>query len=274
MTMKKHKHKAQKIDPLRALFAAYAPKYAKEDLYKLIIINADLSSILEKARQPMQALTRLQFWQIQLEKIHHGEIVDTIEAHNLAQLIKCYNLDMEMLQRWILIRQKDYEHLPHKNIDDFDQYLKQTSGNFMIFWGNLIHNNKQQKPKQLQTIGSLWGLAGNLRSIRFHAHLGLCHLPQDLLYEHGLLLTDHWRPSPKDNLSDIVEKMAARANTQLKELKQQNLKDLDKTIQLHIITISQFLDHMKILKFDPFHPAWEQIPKSTYLKILSKGIFG
>ncbi len=276
MTIKKNKYKAQSLDPLRTLFAAYASKNVKEDLYKLIIINGDFSSILEKAREPMQALARLQFWQIQLEKIHRKEAPDTVEAKDLYQLVKQYKLDTQMLQQWLLIRQKDYTHLPHKDAAELDRYLTQTSGNFMVFWGNIVHSDHKnhQDLQQLQAIGHLWGLVGIMRSIAFHAHLNLCHLPQDLLYNHGLLLADHWRASPKDNIAPVVEKIASYAYIQLDQLQNQDLRKVDKSIHLHLIVARSLLKHMKALDFDPFHPSWEAIPKTTYLKILTKGVFG
>lgn len=272
--MEKYKNNAQALDPLRTLFVAYAPRDVREDLYQLIIVNAEFSSILEKAREPMQALARLQFWQIQLEKIHRGEQIDTAHAGYLKQLVDKYDLDMSILQQWLLIRQKEYEHLPHKNLDDFDHYLRQTAGNFMILWDSIICKNKQQHndKQQLQAIGHLWGAVGILRSIAFHGHLHLCHLPQDLLYDHGLLLTDSWYPAPKDNLSTVVEKIIAHSIMKLKWLQQQDLSALDKSIHLHLIAASQLLKHMESLKFDPFHLRWTQIPKSVYFKVLIKGL--
>ncbi len=263
-------------DPLRALFAAYAPKEKQADLYALTLLNAEISSIIDRASEPLQATARLQFWLLQLEKIHQKEKPEMMEANILAQLVQDYDLDMALLQQWILVRQKDYSHLPHDNMEGLAQYLRQSAGNLMIFWDKIIRKSEQSDSHKtlLQHIGMLWGLVGVLRALRYHSSVRLCLLPKDFLYDHGLFIHAAWLPSPKDNIAPIIAKLAADARQQLIEIKKQNLKDFDKSIRLHLTAVESLLAHMQRLEYDPFHPLWEIVPKRMYWRILKTGLFG
>ncbi len=259
--------KAKLIDPQRSLFIAYVPFKLRADLYKLIYINGELASIRGKVSEAAQGLTHLQFWLIQLENICRNQELQVPQSLWLKEMITYYDLSLEDLQKWIIIRQKEYEPMPISSMESWWNYMNNTGGMLERFWLQIIGEKNTETVHNAEAIGSLWASVGCLRSIGFHSYIRLNLLPKELLYEQGFLLPDGWRATAKDDLSPIVAYIAFETQKKLEKLK--NIK-IHKSLKLKLIYIEIILKYLEKQNYNPFTKDWEKIPRKIYWEILKQ----
>ncbi len=265
-----YKNKASLLDAQRSLFVTYAPLAKREDLYKLIIINGEIASIREKVSEAAQGLTRLHFWLMQLENIKNNQPLHSPEAHWLGSLVQLYDLSLGDLQNWIMARQKEYEPMPLSSLEDWYNYRQKTGGLLNRFWFQILGEKEKEAQNYAEAIGRLWAGVGHLRAISFHSYIRLNLLPKALLYKHGFLLPDGWRPSAKDDLSAVVENLAHILEQELKKLENEKIH---KSLKLKLVYAKMILAHFKNQNYNPFAENWTNIPKKTYGHILIKSFF-
>ncbi len=266
-----YKKQAYDFDGGRSLFVAYAPLNKRTDLYKLIAINGEIASIREKVSEAAQGLTRLQFWLMQLENIYHNkEELYSPEALSLKNLIESYDLSFADMQSWLLIRQKDYEAMPLSTWADWQNYMAKTGGLTAKFWLQIIDENASAAQQdKVQKIGALWAAVGCLRAVSFHRYIRLNLWPKELLFAQGMLVHDGWQPSPKDDLSPVVEKMVQNLQQDIADLPSISIH---KSLRLQLVYIKGILAHFEKCGYNPMYEKWMHIPKKTYWNIFIRSL--
>jgi phytoene synthase len=167
-------------DPDRFLTALFAPPERREALMLLYAFNHELARAREVASDPTLALMRLLWWR---------EVVSgTRKRHDVATPLSDA-LDAGLLQRADLLAVIDGRELEAEadtpSMADFQDYLRATAGALAVAAGRALGADTAAL-ERLRTLGTAYGVAGQLRSVAVLARQGRCLLPADLLGAHAL----------------------------------------------------------------------------------------
>jgi phytoene synthase len=170
---------ARRADPDRFLCSVFAPPARREALWTLIAFNHELARAREAASEPVLALMRLTWWREVVEEALAG---GTARAHEVAgpvhAAVASGALDGASLIAMAEAREAECEEDGFASEGAFRAYLRGTAGGFAVAVGRALGAPAPLLPA-LQAAGALFGLAGVLRAVPFHAAQGRCLLPRD-----------------------------------------------------------------------------------------------
>ncbi len=175
-------------DPDRFLCALFAPADRREALLALLAYNHELARAREAARNPLAALIRLQWWRDAVEDAAQGKPARRHEvAGPLHAAIAAGLLDPAALAAVAAALEAEAEEGGIPSRAALDAYLRGTAGALAVAAGRLLGAAEGAALAALQEAGSLYGLAGVLRSVpALAARDGRCLLPAEALAERGL----------------------------------------------------------------------------------------
>lgn len=170
---------ARRADPDRFLCSVFAPPAQREALWTLIAFNHELARAREAASEPVLALMRLTWWREVVEEALAGR---PARAHEVAgpvhAAIASGALDGASLVAMVEAREAECEPEGFASTEALQAYLRGTAGGYAVAAGRALGAPAGVLPG-LQAAGALFGLAGVLRAVRFHAAQERCLLPAD-----------------------------------------------------------------------------------------------
>jgi phytoene synthase len=168
-------------DPDRFLAALFAPAERRETLFLLAAFNHELARARETVREPMLALIRLQWWREVVEGASRRHEVATPLAEAMAR----GSFAADDLAAMLDGREPEAA-AGIATVADWQAYVRGTAGAFAAAAGRLLGADAALR-ERLRTLGTAYGVAGQLRNIAALGRQGRCMLPQDLLGANGLV---------------------------------------------------------------------------------------
>ncbi len=171
-------------DPDRFFTALFAPPDRRATLLALYAFNHELARAREVTSEPTLALIRLQWWREVVEGARRNHEVAT----PLGTALDTGTLHAPDLLAMIAAREAEAgPSIPTR--PDWQAYLQGTAGALAVAAGRALGADAALLPR-LSRLGTAYGVAGHLRSVRALARQGRCLLPEDVLAAHGLGLHD------------------------------------------------------------------------------------
>lgn len=171
---------ARRHDPDRYLAALFAPAPARETLWLLIAFNHELARAREVVREPMMAMIRLQWWREVLEGAQRRHEV----AEPLAGALAAGRLAAPDLG--LLVDAREAEAEPAiATLADWQAYVRGTAGALARAAGRVL-GAEGEALERIATLGTAYGVAGQVGNVPALARQGRCLLPLDRLAAHGL----------------------------------------------------------------------------------------
>jgi len=196
-------------DPDRFLAALFAPPTRREALFALYAFNHELARAREAVREPMLALIRLQWWR---------EVVEgTAKRHEVATPLSAAIAQGLLLPADLLGMIDGREAEAQEAIHDWvawHAYLAATAGGVMVAAGRAL-GAEGAMLERLRTLGTAYGVAGQLRNVPALARAGRVLLPQDVLGAHGLTIHDVTAGQGEDRLRAVLAELAAEGRAML-----------------------------------------------------------
>ncbi len=167
-------------DPDRFLAALFAPADRRETLLLLYAFNHELARAREMVREPMLAMIRLQWWR---------EVVEgAARRHEVAEPLGAALADGRLARDDLaaMLDGREAEAAPAiATFAEWQDFLRGTAGALARAAGRAL-GAEGTVLERIATLGTAYGVAGQLRSIGALARQGRCLLPLDLLAAHGL----------------------------------------------------------------------------------------
>jgi phytoene synthase len=167
-------------DPDRYLAALFAPPPQRDALMVLYAFNHELARAREVAREPTLALIRLQWWREVVEGAPRRHEV----ASPLGAALAAGTLPRADLAALVDAREAEAE----PTIGTFAQwqeYVRGTAGALAGAAAAALGATDAQRGR-IATLGTAYGVAGQMRNVAALARQGRCLLPLDLLAAHGV----------------------------------------------------------------------------------------
>lgn len=175
---------ARQHDPDRFLCALFAPAASREALFTLIAFNHELARAREAATNPIAALIRLQWWR---EVVDNAAAGRPARAHAVAGPVAAAVATgaLESADLLALADAREIEADPEgiATRAGFQEYLRGTAGGVAAAMGRVL--GASGSLDAVREAGTLYGLAGVLRSMPALAGAGRCLLPAEVLAAHG-----------------------------------------------------------------------------------------
>jgi phytoene synthase len=167
-------------DPDRFLTALFAPAERRDTLLLLYAFNHELARAREAAREPMMALIRLQWWR---------EVVQGARRrHEIAEPLAVALAEGRLARADLaaLVDGREAEAAPAvATLAQWQDYVRGTAGTLARAAGRALGADGAML-ERIATLGAVYGVAGQVRSVAVLARQGRCLLPLDLLAAHDL----------------------------------------------------------------------------------------
>jgi phytoene synthase len=164
-------------DPDRFLAALFAPPERRPALLLLYAFNHELARAWEVAREPMLALMRLQWWR--------EVLAGAPRRHALAARLQAALAEGALDPRDLgaMVDGREAEAAEVVSLADFQRLVRDTAGAVAVAAGRAL--GAEAELPRLATLGTAYGVAGQLRSVASRARQGRSLLPRDLVAAYG-----------------------------------------------------------------------------------------
>lgn len=188
----------RQVDPDRYLTALFAPAAQRDTLLLLYAVNHELARAREVTREPMMALIRLQWWREVAEGARRNHEIAT----PLAEALDTGRIARADLSALIDARETEAEPAI-ATFAAWQDYVRGTAGALARTAGRAL-GAEGAVLTRIATLGTAYGVAGQIRNVPVLARQGRCLLPQDRLAAQGLTAEDV-AARPEAALPVIVE---------------------------------------------------------------------
>lgn len=200
----------------RFLCALYGDKDLRPILITLIALNYELGKIRETVSEPMVGDIKLAWWREAIEGIFAGKVRNQTILQSLDSINSKHGLDEKLLLEMVEAREVDFEDSPMDNFEDLRSYALKTGGNLgKIAVTSLKGTELEQRAAYL--IGGAWSLVGILRAVEFQAMTNHTLLPNDILKEQDVSLSQLAKGEGAEKLAIIYKKILDEAKNMIAE---------------------------------------------------------
>ncbi len=197
-------------DPDRFLCTLFAPADRRETLFLLYAFNHELARAREVTSQPTLALIRLQWWREVIEGARRRHDV----AGPLGAALDAGRLDAANLAAMIEGREAEAEAtIP--TLAAWERYVDAIAGGVAVAAGRAL-GAEEPRLQRLRALGTVYGIAGLLRSVPVLARQGRCLLPEEVLVAHGLTVHEAVADPRSARLMPALEALTERARRLLR----------------------------------------------------------
>lgn len=246
------------------------PKIAATPAIAIRAFNAEVAQVQDQVSDLSIGLARLQFWSDVLDRVYNDNPPDMPVAKELHRIIRRIKLSKHYLKRLVEAREQKLRMPVFPNMDAMERYVDKSFSSvyFLILEAQGIQD--VQSDHVASHLGKAQGISSLLRSVSYNAKRQLVDLPQDILLKHGVSAESVLRRKIDKNLRDAVFEISSRAKLHLdkaRELRSQVHKDAHRTF-LAAHFVESYLERLRRLDFDVFHPSLQRSSVLLTVKIL------
>lgn len=201
----------QRHDPDRFLTALFAPPGQRATLFALYAFNHELARAREVTSEPALTLIRLQWWREVVEGVRRRHEVAT----PLGVALDAGALHAPDLLAMIAAREAEAEPSVATRTA-WEAYVQGTAGMLAVAAGRALGAGPSLLPR-LFSLGTAYGVAGQLRNVAVLAAYGRCQLPDDTLAAHGLSAHDVMAKPDAPSVRPVLLELAGWGRERLRQ---------------------------------------------------------
>jgi phytoene synthase len=246
-------------DKDRYLTALFLPAEVRPHALALYAFNIEVSSIRERARDPLAGEVRLQWWRDVLADRPAGGIEGNPVAAAFAATVDRYRLSIATLERLLEAREFDLYDDGMPSTAAFEAYVRLTSASLFELVGDLLGSQNAAFANAANHAGMAYGIVGLLRALPMHASRGQIYIPADLLTRHEVTRESILSGETSPQLLNALKELRGQARQHYRELDRM-LPSLLKPVQpvfLPLILADAYLAQMDRRSYDPFRTPVE-----------------
>jgi len=264
---------ARAADPDRAIAALLAPPEARDDLFTLYALNAELARIADQVSEPGLGAIRLQWWRDAIERAATGEATGHPVADAFGQVLARRALSRERIARLIDARTFDVGETIMPDRCTLEAYLFDTTGGLFALAGEIVGAEGEKRDLVAETGGRAYGLVRVMRSLPILATRGRTYLPAEALAEHGLSSQDIFSGRSSPGLKALLAEMREDARANLQEarfhlfgagMRGTGLNEAGRAVFLPLSLVEPYLRALarvrdplrRVARVNPLHRLW------------------
>jgi NADH dehydrogenase [ubiquinone] 1 alpha subcomplex assembly factor 6 len=206
----------RRYDRDRFQTALFAPAAKREALFALYAFNYEIARIRESVYEPMLGQIRLQWWREAIDTAFSNrlprrhEIVEAVTA-----TIRHGALSREHFDRLIDSRERDLDDAAFPTMAALEDYAEGSSARLVLLVLEVLGAATPEAQAAGQHVGIAFALAGLLRTMPLHAHVGRSSIPDDVAATAGLDPRDYGALRGTPTLRAAVKAIATAARSRL-----------------------------------------------------------
>ena len=248
----------RQFDRDRFLTSLFAAPESRDRLHKLYAFNVELSRIRETVSEPLIGQMRIQWWQDIVSTLKQGDPPPKGHpvAESLSSLIRELNLPLPIFDRLLEARSLDVSGKPIESLGELRSYSQGTSATISELALRCLGVSDATTNLAAQQVGEAWSLIGIVRSVRHHALVGRCFLPELMMVNAGISLQDLQTPYRFRKAVPLLKKICDNAHELLEEARSKRRQVDVRAIPVlvHATLANQYLDDLEGCDYDLFHP--------------------
>lgn len=229
-----------------------------QDLWPLLAFNCEISKTREIVTDTTIGLIRLQWWRDALDKFYaDGSVLQHEIVKDLARVIKLYNLPKEEFENILYAREFDLEDVLPASVEGLTNYADYTHTPLLRLMTKVIG-----KEEDVRSLAIAYTLTGLLRAVLYHARQHRCYLPQDVLTDHNVNMTQLYDLKPQAELKPVIGTIVPLAKRYLDSSRPHTAY----TRGMKKLTFL-YLKQMSKCDFDPFNKDWIKMPAFKEIRV-------
>jgi phytoene synthase len=246
----------READRDRFLATLFAPVEHRDALFALYAFNVEISTVRDKAREPMPGQIRLQWWREMLSGERDGEAAAHPVAAALRETLTRYGFAATPLLELIDERTFDLYNEPMPTVSALELYAIRTQSPLFALAAGILSSGGT--PPELFTLDAsvVYTIAGILRSLGLHAARRQLYMPLDVLARHQVSSEEIFAAQPSPALFAALAEMCGTARQHLSAA-QAKLKTAPPEILpafLPVALVGPQLRRMERTGYAPFEP--------------------
>lgn len=183
----------------RLLAAQFTPALARSGVLALLAFNAELGAVSWRAREPLIARIRFQWWRDNLAAVCEGRPPKHAAAEALAEACARHAVPPAALARLIDAREHAALADPPADLDEMESRARAVDGTLFALWAHVLNAAGEAPgapgasgaPGEIEApgaveacahnLGAAWGLTGAVRALPAYAAAGRPVPPADLV---------------------------------------------------------------------------------------------
>jgi len=186
----------------RYFAATFAPYPVRRGLTALYAFNLEIASVRERVSEFLLGEMRLQWWRETVGGIYQGTVRNHAVVEELAWAIGEFDLPRKNFDRMIDGRMFDLGDAPPEDFQALEKYISATAGELVCL--ALAVCGLPEGRERGEHFGRIWGMAGVLRALPYHAAQRRIYLPNDLLRAQCLAVEGIIERKPGADPSPVV----------------------------------------------------------------------
>ncbi|XP_066539560.1 NADH dehydrogenase (ubiquinone) complex I, assembly factor 6 isoform X2 [Hoplias malabaricus] len=232
--------------------------------------------VKDTVSQKTIGLMRMQFWKSVVEDVYRDDPPHQPISVELWKAVRKHTLTRRWLLKIIAEREKDMEDRAYRNIQELESYSENTQSSLLYLLLETLGVKNVHADHAASHIGKAHGIVTCLRATPHHSKRRKVYLPMDICMLHGASQEDFIRGSREKNVRDVVYDIASQAHVHLQHARsfRKNVPDAAMPAFLHTVTIEDYLERVRKVDFDVFHPSLQRrnplLPIQLYLRSWKK----
>ncbi|MES2294497.1 MAG: squalene/phytoene synthase family protein [Pseudomonadota bacterium] len=194
-------------DPDRYFATLFAPPQHRPYLYALYAFNNEVARVAETVREPMLGAIKLEWWRETAEGAASGAPRNHDVARGLAALFADRQISLAALEAIVAARAFDSSAEHFADFVALEAYLDATGGALMRLAAQILGGD----PLAMREAALAYGLAGLLRSLKFHNSRHKLYLPLDLLAAVNLTPEEFFAAGNDPRIGAVLRQTSLRA---------------------------------------------------------------
>ena len=252
----------RRLDPDRHFLAMLAPPDRRPALFALYAFNQEIAATREQVSERMLGQIRLQWWREAIDGIYAGTPRRHQVVQPLAAAIARHDLDRDLFERMIDMRETDLDDAPPADLAALERYAEGSSSTLAALALKVLGVADPAAVPAARAVGIAWALTGLLRAVGHHARAKRLYLPADLMAAEGVRTGDLFELRAAPGLPAVARHVAEAAREQIAAARVWR-RDLPRTalpVLLQARMAELYLDRLRRRGDNPLDPEATRRP--------------
>ncbi|XP_072765052.1 NADH dehydrogenase (ubiquinone) complex I, assembly factor 6 [Anoplolepis gracilipes] len=251
------------------------PHSIKSAAFAIRAFNVEVAQVEDQVSDSKIGAMRLQFWTEALNNIYNDQPPRSPVSLELHRILQRHKLSKRYFKRLIDARINKLSNSIFVDLESLEKYCDYTVSSIYFLLLEAHGTANVNADHAASHLGKAHGLVTSIRSVPYNAQKRVMILPQDILLKNSVSSESVFQRQLSTGLKDAVFEVASCAKQHLKvatSLKKTMGKDLN-TIFLPAVCVENYLEELRKVDFDVFHPSLQRRKGFLPLQLLWRKIW-
>lgn len=251
------------------------PHNIKSATFAIRAFNVEVAQVEDQVSDNRIGAMRLQFWTDAVNNIYNDQPPRNPVSLELHRILQRHKLSKRYFKRLIDARLNKLSNSIFVDLESLERYCDYTASSIYYLILEVNGTANVNADHAASHFGKAHGLVTLIRSVPYNARKRVIVLPQDVLLRNSVSSESVFQGQSSAGIRDAVFEVASCAKQHLKvatSLKKTMGKDFN-AIFLPAVCVENYLEELRKVDFDVFHPALQRRNGFLPLQLLWRKIW-